>query len=387
MSLFRDLPLSLVQDDKFEVELVVSRSTYRQYEVSLQQHFEGSSVKVTAVGIPFGKPVKGRLSKTLTMINYGIAAGLHALFRHSDLKVFLTQPPFFSALGLLRKKFFQKPYICILMDLYPEVLTANGWLNKSGRLNLALERLAFSIHSNASALVVIGRDTQDYLSGQQIPKDKFRYIPNWASREPEEPLSRQKNRLRSEMGFSNSDFIVLYSGNQGVAHHFDDILPVARKMPEVKFVFIGNGPRHREIVDFKQRSSLTNIHIFDYQPVDKLIESLSIGDVHFMSLKKGFDSMAVPSKFFGALSVGRPVIFQGSDNCELAKIISEHNCGAQVPIGTSDELQQVIQNYISDPNQLSLDSEAAFQAYQRNFSSSVGVSRYKQTISQVLSSC
>jgi len=70
-----------------------------------------------------------------------------------------------------------------------------------------------------------------------------------------------------------------------------------------------------------------------YQPMSRLVESLSAADIHFISLKDGFGGLVVPSKVFGVFSVGRPIIFQGGADSEIARMLADHECGVQVQIG------------------------------------------------------
>ncbi len=89
-------------------------------------------------------------------------------------------------------------------------------------------------------------------------------------------------------------------------------------------------------------SGLDNVIFKPYQPRNKLAENLSVPDVHLISLKPELEGLIVPSKFYGILAVGRPVIFLGSNSGELSKIINDQNYGQVVLPGDNDHLISVV---------------------------------------------
>ena len=131
MSLFRDLPKRLAEEG-YKVVIVISRSDYRKKGFALEEHFAGTNVRLKRVGLRWPGEVSKRLPKTLVMLSYCVAAFFQIMFSKADLRVFLTQPPFFSNVGRLKKFFAKEEYICIMMDLYPEVIFANKLLKEDG---------------------------------------------------------------------------------------------------------------------------------------------------------------------------------------------------------------------------------------------------------------
>lgn len=385
VSLFRDLPMRLTEEG-YDVVLVISRSEYRKKGVTLEEHFAGTNVKIKRVGLRWSGEVSKRLPKTMVMLSYYVAAFFQVLFSKADLRVFLTQPPFFANAGKLKKFISKEEYVSVLMDLYPEVIFANKILKEKGIAGRALGRLARGSRSKAGKLVTIGRDMSSYLEETGIAADKLAYIPNWSGVEAPAMVPHASNSLRQEWGYKESDFLVVYSGNMGVSHYFADLLATALELQnheQVKFVFIGAGPRKKEVVEFQEQHNLPNVRIMGYQPMDKLVESLSAADVHFISLDDGFGGLVVPSKVFGVLSVGRPIIFQGSAESEIANMLADHDCGVQVNIGDQAGVAKEIQTYAADRDRTQRHSEQAWNAYANKYSSKVGIKRYLDMIEEL----
>ena len=370
-------------EEGYDVVLVISRSDYRKKGVTLEEYFAGTNVKVKRVGIRWPGEVSKRLPKTLVALSFYFAAFFQIMFSKADLRVFLTQPPFFTNVGRFKKLFAKEEYVCILMDLYPEVIFANKLLKEKGFIGKALSRLAKGSRGAAGKLVTIGRDMSGYLEDTGIAAEKLTYIPNWAGVEAPAMVPHASNSLRREWGYTENDFLVVYSGNLGVSHHFDDLLATALELQshqQIKFVFVGEGVRKKEVVEFQDQHNLPNVRIMGYQPMDKLVESLSSADVHFISLDDGFGGLVVPSKVFGVLSVGRPIIFQGSAESEIANMLVAHDCGVQVNIGDQAGLANEIQTYATDPERTQRHSEQAWNAYANEYSSKVGIKRYLDMI-------
>ena len=71
----------------------------------------------------------------------------------------------------------------------------------------------------------------------------------------------------------------MYSGNAGIVHDFGAILEAMRLLrddPRIFFLFVGDGPRRREVEAFAHREHVTNFAYRDYFPREFLRDSLSV---------------------------------------------------------------------------------------------------------------
>lgn len=267
-------------------------------------------------------------------MSYAAGAALLSLAgARADLNVFMTQPPLFSAWGRRLEAIRRQPYACIVMDLYPWVATEAGVLPRNGGLTTKLEKLSARALRQARSVIVIGRCMAERIESLGVQADRIHIVPNWADIDVVRPVAPRENRLRRVLGLGDA-FVVMYSGNMGVAHSFDEVLAAAETLradPGVAFVFIGDGSRKREVEAAARR--LPNVKILGYQPVEELSHSLSLGDVHYVSLRRGFEGLVVPSKAYGAFAAGRPILYQGSDTGEIARVIDEEGVGKVVQPG------------------------------------------------------
>jgi len=128
------------------------------------------------------------------------------------------------------------------------------------------------------------------------------------------------NSLREEWNLGQK-FVVGYSGNFGRAHDFATVLDAAamlRDLRDVHFLFVGNGAQLPWVQARVAALGLTDVSFRPYQPLDRLALSLSVPDLHLVSLKPELEGLIVPSKFYSVLAAGRPVLFVGIPrrNCQ-----------------------------------------------------------------------
>ena len=321
------------------------------HENKISSHSSTERVKIRWTP-SFGLKARKKAAKSIIMAAYVTVAAFKSLFGPTvDRNIFLTQPPLFFVWGVILKKLRRQPYFIVLMDLYPDVVIQAKLLKAGSFMAKMLTRISKYGLCRAEKVISIGRCMTQRLLNYGVEKDRIRLIPNWTNPDKILPVPNEENSLRKEKGWQDK-FVVLYSGNIGVTHYFDDILNVClklRKNPGILFVFIGYGQRLREIESFKQKHNLDNIELLPFQDRDKLSRSLSAGDVHFVSLREGFEGLVVPSKTYGIFAAGRPVIYQGDPHGEIAYVIAEEKVGRVVAPANPEGLEEAILTYLNDP--------------------------------------
>jgi len=124
------------------------------------------------------------------------------------------------------------------------------------------------------------------------------------------------------------------------------------------FLFIGGGAQRPWLEAQARERGLSNVRFMPYQPRERLAESLSVPDVHLISLLPEVEGFVVPSKFYGIAAAGRPSIFVGSTEGEIAGLINEFKCGTVVRTGDVEGLSAAIARF--------RDDSALRQEYGRN---------------------
>ena len=351
ITIYRDLAPALAQAGN-AVRLVVARALYRADKQPLETLAQQSpGVEVQRIWTPV-RHARSRLAKLQVMASYIAGMVLTSLFgRRAALNVFLTQPPLSSVWGGALSKLRGQPFACILMDIYPEVMIRDGLIGEDGLVARIMRRMVRWSWRRADAIVVIGRCMRDFVVSCGVSPAKVHVIPNWNDEATVQPVARQENALLAEHGLSDS-FVVLYSGNLGVSHQFRDLLDAAQSLGErgdIRFVIVGSGSRLTQVQRAVEERELGNVSFLPYQPFELLAQSLGMANVHYVCLREGFTGLVVPSKTYPALASGRPVIFSGSSDCEIARSVSEHDAGTVLAEGDSAGLAEAIRRYADDP--------------------------------------
>jgi glycosyltransferase involved in cell wall biosynthesis len=270
------------------------------------------------------------------------------LLPRTDFVVTMTDPPMLVVAGLAMKFFKRNRVIHWAQDLYPEVAEELGVLPRANALSNQLRRLSTKALLSGDAVVAIGRCMASRLTARGVSYAKISIIPNWAP--PIQSLDRTNNPFRRAQGLEGQ-FVVIYSGNMGLAHEFDTVLDAAESLrgQRVVFLFIGEGPRRVVVEAAARLRGIDNIRFLPSQPPDKLSESLSAADAHLVTMRPNLCGLVVPSKVYGVLAAGRPCLFVGPADSEAARLIRETDSGFVVEPGQSAQLASEILDWVGNP--------------------------------------
>jgi glycosyltransferase involved in cell wall biosynthesis len=174
---------------------------------------------------------------------------------------------------------------------------------------------------------------RDRLEAKGAPPERLRVIPNWVDTRAITPQPRDNEW--AERHDLVGRFVVMHSGNVGHAQDLDSLVRAAtflRDRDDVRIVIAGFGARHAEMLALAQRLEVQEtVRFLPYQKRARLPLSLSSADVHVVGLAKGLAGYVVPSRLYGILSAGRPVIVAAEDRSETARLVREIGCGVVIP--------------------------------------------------------
>lgn len=302
---------------------------------------------------------------------YANAALLCLLLGRFDAAITLTTPPIIGLIGTLLRLIHGTRHIYWSMDLHPDASLALGRVSRSNLVVGLLARLSDVVYRRADRVVALGPYMADLLSAKGVRPARIVEIPVWSRADEIYPLPRVDHPLREQFGLADK-FVAMYSGNLGLAHSSEEFLDAARQLrdrSDIVFLFVGGGPRIGEIERAKEREKLENIRLLDYFPREQLFASLSLADVHLVSMRPEMAGIVVPGKLYGAMASARPVLFVGPDHCETADTIREHDCGRTVRRGDATALVAALEELAGDAD-LCVDlgtraREAFLQHYER----------------------
>jgi glycosyltransferase involved in cell wall biosynthesis len=317
----------------------------------------------------------GRMTNCLWMLG---AWSLRALTTKTDFVIIGTDPILSAAVAVPWK--WLRPSRRIVhwcFDLYPEAAVASGILKPGLLLDFLRGAMAVS-YRHVDLLADIGDCMSRRLSGYVTQANRTRLWP-WAIAEPDTVPEIDPGQREAVFGRSRLAF--LYSGNLGRAHSFVELLSLARQMRDVdahfSFSIRGNGldELHRAI-----GSDDHNISFAPFAPAEQLEARLSCADIHVVSLRPEWSGTVVPSKFFGALAAGRPVLFIGNEECSIAQIIRHHGLGWVCSPGQEGQIAGQLRALANDMSSLRALQERCHQVYREHFSREIALDSFNKDL-------
>jgi glycosyltransferase involved in cell wall biosynthesis len=338
-------------------------------------------------GTRFGKRhVAGRLADYITF--YFSVVWAMFMAPRPDVLFVESTPPLIVVGGALVSKLRRLPLVHIIQDLYPEVAEALGALRPGGILAGVLRRLHRRALRHCSAVVVLGRDmTRRVQDSYGLLPECLKVIPNWADVDALAVSADDVAALRAKWGVQGRK-VVMYSGNLGRAHTFDEVLAVAERWKNKKdtiFLCIGAGQAWDQVKKQVLERGLDNVVLKPYQDRTSLGVSLSIGDVHLITQKPETLGLIVPSKLYGVMAVGRPVVYVGPKESEVALTLKDCKAGLTVAPGDVDGLERALAAYLDNPDMASSAGMAGRAYAKREFSRQVVTARYDALFNSIAS--
>jgi colanic acid biosynthesis glycosyl transferase WcaI len=330
----------------YTVHVVTSRHLYNNPAANLK-------VEETHRGVVIHRIVttqRGRsqlLGRGFDYLSFYLSAWrlLMALADQTDVLIPMTDPPLLSILAWRVSRRRRSYVINWLQDIYPEVATELGIPLIKGPLGKLLSLARNASLRDADANVVVGALMAQKVLKLGISSDRINVIPNWCDDEAIVPVANDENPLRAEWHLQGK-FVVGYSGNLGRAHEFETVFAAAEQLrnnPAIVFLLIGGGHGSAELARRVQDAGLEDkFRFLPYQTNENLRYSLSVPDVHWISLRPQLEGLIVPSKVYGIAAVGRPIIAVIAKDGEIARLVKAHECGVIVEPGNAGEMAKAI---------------------------------------------
>lgn len=270
------------------------------------------------------------------MLSFGLQAGLISLLqRNLDGVVFTTSPPFVglwaTAVGALRRV----PTVFWAMDLNPDQLVALGKLSPRGLFTRVLQLTNRVVLRGTSVIIALDELMAQRLRQAARGRTAVVVIPPWSPDASLIPIPPERNAFRLKHAVLDK-IVVMYSGNHTPSNPLTTLLDAiiaVRDCPALQFVFVGEGTGKREVESYVEKYALNNVLLLPYQPKSTLSDSLSAADVHIVSLGTGMAGIIHPCKVYGAMAVGRSILYFGPSPSHITTILDKWKNGWAVQHG------------------------------------------------------
>ena len=206
------------------------------------------------------------------------------------------------------------------------------------------------------------------LEARGVERAAITVVHNWADSGQIRVLPRQPDTSKLE---------IVYSGNLGLAHELDTVTAAMLSLREdtrFSFVFVGGGSRRDELATFIATHDITSGTMRPYVPRSDLSETLGRGDIGLVTQRDDCCGTVVPSKVYGLMAAGRPILFIGPAAATPALIVHSHACGWHITNGDSDSLVRLLRHLFDHPEEVAIAGRNGRNALEANYDRSLGTS-------------
>lgn len=305
------------------VTVITSRLRYDDPTAALPPRETINGVAVRRVWTTrFGRAGLGGRALDYASFYLAAFAALLAELRPGDTILAKTDPPLISVPAAIAARLRGARLVNWCQDIFPEIAAALGMRWADGAIGRLLRRLRNWSLNQAAVNVVLCDSMRDHLLREGVPEARLRVIHNWADASIR-PLPRSRA--------PGEPFTICYSGNLGRAHNvgvIKELIDRTAPIDGLAWRFVGGGAGMAELQDHVERHGIANVTFSGYAPRHELCQSLAAADAHLVTLDPACEGLIMPSKLYGVLAAGRPVIFLGATSGSIPQIINE--CGAGI---------------------------------------------------------
>ena len=257
--------------------------------------------------------------RILTYLSYVILAMPRALALPCDVILAMTDPPFEGIVGAFVAMLKHKPYVYNIRDLYPD-MAVGGSIVEPGFLARIWEILHRWALRRATTVVVLGEDMRRRILAKGV--DPARVV---VVRDGAEIPARGDSTSRLDADVIRAirgefRFVLLHAGNLGFYGAWETLLEGARQLATdgVGFVFVGDGAQREKME--AAASGVPNVRFLPFFPGSKIPSVLAAADAHLITIKRGLEGVVVPSKMYGILAAGKPIVAVAPAECDVVSL-------------------------------------------------------------------
>jgi colanic acid biosynthesis glycosyl transferase WcaI len=296
--------------------------------------------------------------RLLNYLSYVALAVPRALFVKCDVVLSMTDPPFQGIVSAFVAMLKRKPFVYNIRDLYPD-MAVGGAIVAPGLLARIWEKLHRWALRRAALVIVLGEDMRARIIAKGVDSSRVAVVRDGAEVLPPSTLLPAPDPEVVRAIRSNFSFVLLHAGNLGFYGAWDTLLMAARKLASdgVGLVFVGDGAQRAKVQ--AAASGSDNIRFLDYFPSAKIPSVLAAADAHVITVKRGLEGVVVPSKMYGILAAGKPIVAVATEKTDVVSLGIPQGFAVAADPDQPTELVNAVRVLSADVNKLRTMGEAA----------------------------
>jgi len=320
---------------------------------------------VRTSGVAFSR---GRIGRVVSYAAFFVSAAVLSVREPKPALVLtLTTPPLISLLGTLLKMLRGSRHFIWEMDVYPDIAVDLDVLKPRSVVTRLIGAASDFSRKRADGIIALGDDMKARLVSRGIPEHKILVAENWADGCEIRPAP-----------FEDGPLVVHYSGTFGLAHEEQTIIEAMRQLRDdhrFRFVFAGGGARRQRLEDFCRAEGIRTAEFRPYAKRSELARSFVEGHVGLVTQIPETIGAVVPSKTYGIMAAGRPVLYVGPEGATPARVLERHACGWRIEPGDAVGIVRLLERLEQNRNLLREAGARARFAFEKYYDRSIGVAR------------
>jgi colanic acid biosynthesis glycosyl transferase WcaI len=287
--------------------------------------------------------------RVINYLTYAALSVVRALFVKTDIVLGMTDPPFEGIVAAFVALLKRRPFFYNIRDMYPDMAVAGKLIHPG-----ALARFWESLHRwalrRARRVIVLGEDMRDALIPKGVDAARIAIVRDGVEN-PSAPLPPPDADVVAAIrnGFR---FVLVHAGNLGFSGAWEALVRAAREVEAegLGLVFVGDGAQRGQVQALAEGTK--NVRMLPFFPPSKIPSVLAAADAHVITVIRGLEGVVVPSKLYGVLAAGRPVLAVTPQESDVARIALRHGCGLAADPGDPAAIARTMRALASDPDQI-----------------------------------
>ena len=301
-----------------------------------------------------------------------------------DLVIMITPPLLLGVLGLFLKRLWAAPLVVHIQDFALEAAVNLGLVKKNIFIRF-MERLERWNYRNADLIVPISEGMKEIVRLKGVDPEKIFTVYNWID---VSEISRNKQQGNFIKNFPelNGKLIIAYAGNIGTKQGIDTLVNLAEATQDnadIHYLIIGEGAEKQKLTQIVLDKNLHNVTLRPFLGKEDYYDMLRNVDISFLAQKSSTGNIFFPSKLLAIMAMARPILLSADPDSELARFITDSNCGLAAPAGDIDTLKQHVEFFLRHPLEREKMGRQGMAAVRR-FDRQATLSSYLDKITQLL---
>jgi len=283
--------------------------------------------------------------RVLNYLSYVALAIPRALFLPCDVVLAMTDPPFQGIMGAIVALLKRKPYVYNLRDMYPD-MALGGAIVEPGLLVRIWEGLHRWALRRSSRVIVLGEDMRTRIIAKGVDPAGIAIVRDGADALDAAQPSVDDEIIRTIR--SDFKFVLLHAGNLGFYGAWETLITAIRNLEPhgVGLVFVGEGAQKAHVEGLAKEAK--NVRFLPFFPASKIPSVLAAPDAHVITVKRGLEGVVVPSKMYGILAAGKPIVAVAPDATDAVSLGAKFGFAVSADPDSPEQVAAVIRSLVRD---------------------------------------